>query len=86
MSAQRNVVKFQAHSTLMDKHYLTPLFNPRTVAVFSRTASSDSATQAQALSAYEWLSQQAFTGTVHHIDMHASSSLSDLAHACGPDR
>lgn len=66
----------------MDKHYLTPLFNPRSVAVFSPNPSSpengEAATGARRVQ--DWLAEQAFAGTVHQIDMHASSSLADLAH------
>lgn len=64
----------------MDKHYLTPLFNPRSIAVVSKHPPDEFIADGQALRAYEWLSRQAFSGTVHHIDMHASSSLADLAH------
>lgn len=61
----------------MDKHYLTPLFHPRSVAVFSKSASDAGAS---ARNVWDWLNAQAFAGTVHQIDVQASSSLADLAH------
>jgi len=63
----------------MDKHYLTPLFQPETIAVFAGKESPESQTpQARAL--VEALTQQRYTGNLVFLDIHTTGTLSDLAH------
>ena len=65
----------------MDKHYLTPLFSPSSIAVFAgRLDEPDSQTvQAQVL--LSTLRAQRFAGSLVFIDIHASGTLADLADA-----
>ena len=63
----------------MDKHFLTPLFQPETIAVFVGNADTpDSQTPtAQALS--EAIKAQNFSGKLFFLDIHTSGTLADLA-------
>jgi len=66
----------------MDKHYLTPLFCPETIAVFAGRA-DDPATQTRhARLLHQALRAQHFDGTLHFLDIETTSgSLGDLAKA-----
>ncbi|HMO49133.1 MAG TPA: bifunctional acetate--CoA ligase family protein/GNAT family N-acetyltransferase [Rubrivivax sp.] len=65
----------------MDKHYLTPLFCPETVAVFAGRA-DDAATQTRhAQQLHQALRAQHFDGTLHFLDIQTSGTLADLAKA-----
>ena len=66
----------------MDKHYLTPLFCPETIAVFAGRA-DDPATQTRhARMLHDALKAQRFDGTLHFLDVQQTSgTLADLARA-----
>jgi acetyltransferase len=62
----------------MDKHYLSPLFEPRTVAVFAGKDTPEQQTpQAKAL--VEALTAQRFSGQIVFLDIHTTGTLADLA-------
>ncbi|MCU0927033.1 MAG: acetate--CoA ligase family protein, partial [Hydrogenophaga sp.] len=62
----------------MDKHYLTPLFQPETIAVFSnRETPERQMPQARAL--VEALTAQRFSGQLVFLDIHTTGTLADLA-------
>ena len=62
----------------MDKHYLTPLFQPETIAVFSgKDTPERQSTQAVAM--VEALTAQRFTGQLVFLDIHTTGTLGDLA-------
>ena len=65
----------------MDKHFLTPLFSPESIVVFAgQEDTKDSQTRlAQAL--HQSLRAQRFAGKLVFLDIHASGTLADLAHA-----
>ena len=64
----------------MDKHYLTPLFTPQSIAVFADHDHVDVQTP-QALALLAALKSQRFTGVVTFLDIHTSGTLADLAQA-----
>lgn len=62
----------------MDKHYLTPLFAPGSIVVLTGGAARQTAA---ARSLHAALKAQAYSGTLTFLDVNASGTLSDLAHA-----
>ena len=66
----------------MDKHYLTPLFNPASVVVFAGKVDDPTTQTPQAVALLEALHAQRFTGTLHYLDIHTSGTLAGLAQAC----
>jgi len=62
----------------MDKHYLTPLFQPETIAVFAGKESPESQTP-QARGLVEALTAQRYTGNLVFLDIHTTGTLADLA-------
>ncbi|MFM6986591.1 MAG: GNAT family N-acetyltransferase [Hydrogenophaga sp.] len=62
----------------MDKHYLSPLFEPATVAVFAGKDTPECQT-AQAIALVEALTAQRFSGQLLFLDIHTSGTLADLA-------
>lgn len=64
----------------MDKHYLTALFQPQNVAVFSHASQPDDPTCTIAQPLLALLAQQSFTGKLIHVDLQASVNLNDMAH------
>lgn len=62
----------------MDKHYLTPLFQPETIAVFASKDAPESQTP-QARVLVEALTLQRFTGNLVFLDIHTTGTLADLA-------
>lgn len=62
----------------MDKHYLTPLFQPETIAVFAGKDAPESQTP-QARVLVEALTSQRFTGNLVFLDIHTTGTLADLA-------
>jgi acetyltransferase len=63
----------------MDKHYLTPLLCPESIAVFAgRSDDPDSQTR-QARQLHAALRAQRYTGVLHFVDVHTSGTLGDLA-------
>ncbi|MBT9506221.1 bifunctional acetate--CoA ligase family protein/GNAT family N-acetyltransferase [Rhodoferax sp.] len=63
----------------MDKHFLTPLFSPDSIAVFAGTADDSSSQTAQAQVLHRMLRAQRYAGTLVFLDIHASGTLADLA-------
>jgi acetyltransferase len=62
----------------MDKHYLTPLFQPETIAVFAGKDAPESQTP-QARVLVEALTLQRFAGNLVFLDIHTTGTLADLA-------
>ena len=65
----------------MDKHYLTPLFSPESVVVFSGRLDAPDSQTAQALALTNALRAQRFLGTLQFLDVRTSGTLADLAQA-----
>jgi acetyltransferase len=63
----------------MDKHYLTPLFQPETIAVFAGNHEDPDSQIAHARSLCAALTAQRFSGTLVFLDIHTSGTLADLA-------
>ncbi len=64
----------------MDKHFLTPLFSPSSIAVFAGKADDPDSQTMQARALHQALRAQRFAGTLVFLDVHASGTLADLAH------
>ncbi len=65
----------------MDKHYLTPLFSPSSIAVLAGAEDDPASQTPQGRALLQALRAQRFTGTLTFIDIHASGTLADLADA-----
>ena len=65
----------------MDQHYLTPLFEPQSILLFTgpHSAPEQQTPQARALLAH--MAQQPFKGRVTPLDIHTTGTLADLAQA-----
>jgi acetyltransferase len=63
----------------MDKHYLTPLFQPDTIAVFAGNHEDPDSQIAHARTLCAALTGQRFSGTLVFLDIHTSGTLADLA-------
>jgi acetyltransferase len=63
----------------MDKHYLTPLFEPQTIAVFAGAADNPEHQLPHARVLGQSLRAQRFTGTLVFLDIHTTGTLADLA-------
>ena len=63
----------------MDQHYLTPLFEPQSILLFTgpQSAPEQQTPQARALLAH--MAQQPFKGRVTPLDIHTTGTLADLA-------
>jgi acetyltransferase len=64
----------------MDKHFLTPLFSPRSIAVLAGKPDDPASQTGQAQALHGALVAQRFAGTLTFLDMHYSGTLADLAH------
>ena len=64
---------------MMEKHYLAPLFEPRSIVVLGGNTEAPEAMTAQAQTLYEALRAQRFTGTLSFMDVGTSGTLADLA-------
>ncbi len=64
----------------MDKHFLTPLFSPRSIAVLAGKPDEPTSQTGQAQALHRALVAQRFAGTLTFLDMHYSGTLADLAH------
>ena len=64
----------------MDKHFLTPLFSPSSIAVFIGKADDPSTQTPQAQALNRALRAQRFAGTLVFLDINVSGTLGDLAH------
>ena len=63
----------------MDKHYLTPLFQPDTIAVFVGNHDDPDGQTAHARNLTAALTAQRFTGKFVFLDIHTSGTLAELA-------
>ncbi len=67
------------HSVLMDKHYLTPLFQPEAIAVFVGKTDDPEHQIPQARALVESITAQRYSGKLVFIDPHTTGTLADLA-------
>ncbi|MDE2400538.1 MAG: bifunctional acetate--CoA ligase family protein/GNAT family N-acetyltransferase [Burkholderiales bacterium] len=65
----------------MDKHYLTPLFAPQSIAVFAGKVDAPDSLTPHARQLHQALRAQRFSGTFQFLDIHTSGTLADLAQA-----
>jgi acetyltransferase len=65
----------------MDKHYLTPLFSPESVAVFAGPIDDPAAQTSQGRALIEAIKAQEFKGVLRFLDIQTSGTLADLAQA-----
>ena len=65
----------------MDKHYLTPLFEPASIVVFTTPAQTEREPSPHAVAVAEALKAQRFTGTLQFLDIHTTGTLAELAQA-----
>src|SRR5580698_5938846 len=63
----------------MDKHYLTPLFEPQAVVVFCGRKGEPASQTAQGRALYELLRAQRYAGTLRFLDIGTTGTLGDLA-------
>jgi acetyltransferase len=63
----------------MDKHYLTPLFAPASIAVLAGQADEPETLTAYAQALHPALRAQRFAGSLQFVDTHTSGTLADLA-------
>ncbi|MGZ3254134.1 MAG: CoA-binding protein, partial [Burkholderiaceae bacterium] len=63
----------------MDKHYLTPLFSPRSIVIFAGAPETPDNRTVHARLVVEHLESGGFTGPVTFLDIGMSGTLSDLA-------
>ena len=63
----------------MDKHYLTPLFSPRSIVVFAGSIVAPDTQSTQARLVVEHLKSGGFTGPLTFLDIDMSGTLADLA-------
>ncbi|MDP2262349.1 MAG: bifunctional acetate--CoA ligase family protein/GNAT family N-acetyltransferase [Hydrogenophaga sp.] len=63
----------------MDKHYLTPLFEPQTIAVFAGSADDPEHQLPHARVLGQSLRAQRFAGNLVFLDIHTTGTLADLA-------
>ena len=64
----------------MDKHFLSPLFSPNSIAVFAGQVDDPASQTPQAQALHSALRAQRFAGTLIFMDIHFSGTLADLAH------
>jgi acetyltransferase len=65
----------------MDKHYLTPLFSPETVAVFAGPVDDPAGQTSQGRALIEAIKAQEFKGVLRFLDIQTTGTLADLAQA-----
>ena len=63
----------------MDKHFLTPLFSPHSIAVFVGKVDDPASQTPQAQALYSAIRAQRFSGTLVFLDIHYHGTLADLA-------
>lgn len=63
----------------MDKHYLTPLFAPRSIVVFASPEDDPAAAQTHTGALRDSLRDHGFAGSVQYLDANTSGTLADLA-------
>ena len=62
----------------MDKHYLSPLFSPRSIVIFAGCDADSSPATVHAQLLVEHFKQGGFTGPLTYLDINTSGTLSDL--------
>ena len=65
----------------MDKHYLTPLFCPESIAVFAGQADQPETLTPHAVALHASLRAQRYSGLLRFVDINTSGTLGDLAQA-----
>jgi acetyltransferase len=70
-----------SHECTMDKHYLTPLFSPESIVVFTGPTDAETLHTQQARALTENLKAQNFKGTLQFLDIHTTGTLAELAQA-----
>ncbi len=63
----------------MDKHYLTPLFTPKSIVVFAGRLDEPDTQTSQAVALIEALRAQRFSGSLQFLDIQTTGTLADLA-------
>lgn len=63
----------------MDKHYLTPIFTPASIAVLAGSLDAPETLTPHAMALHAALRAQKFKGTLQFLDVHTSGTLADLA-------
>ncbi|MDD5028129.1 MAG: bifunctional acetate--CoA ligase family protein/GNAT family N-acetyltransferase [Rhodoferax sp.] len=63
----------------MDKHFLSSMFSPATIAMFVGRHDEPQSQTTQARTAYQAITAQRFAGKLIFLDIHASGTLADLA-------
>ena len=63
----------------MDKHFLTSLFSPNSIAVFAGKPDEPESQTPQARALHQSITEQRFSGKLVFLDIHASGTLADLA-------
>jgi acetyltransferase len=63
----------------MDKHFLSSLFSPSSIAVFAGKPDEPESQTPQARSLYHAITAQRYSGKLVFLDIHASGTLADLA-------
>ena len=63
----------------MDKHYLTPLFSPKSLLVFAQSVGEEHPPVVQAQALHDALTSQRFSGELTFLDTQTSGTLADLA-------
>ncbi|HEY8904914.1 MAG TPA: hypothetical protein VIM63_02635, partial [Rhodoferax sp.] len=63
----------------MDKHFLTSLFCPGTIAVFAGQPDDPEAQTPQARALHRAITAQQYAGKLAFLDIHSSGTLADLA-------
>ena len=64
---------------IMDKHYLTPLFAPQSIAVFAGRSDDEASQTRQARQLHAALRAQRYAGELRFLDIATSGTLGDLA-------
>jgi len=63
----------------MDKHFLSTLFSPRSIAVFAGKPDEPESQTPQAKLLHQAITAQSYTGKLTFLDIHANGTLADLA-------
>ena len=64
----------------MDKHFLTPLFSPKSIVVFAGKIDDPASQTLQAQALHQALVAQRFAGSLVFLDINSIGTLADLAH------
>lgn len=78
-SVQNASINNKSIGSFMDKHFLSSLFAPGTIAVFVGNHDQPDTQTPQARTLYQSITAQRFAGKLIFLDVHASGTLADLA-------